>query len=160
MIIIMIIIIIIAIIILLLIIIVLMIIIMIITIIMMILIIINNNKQKIIIKMIIIIIMINNKFTNVKILAVSRQYFNCMHSEDFNSSISLLSQNYKLMLARAFQANKSFLIFSMKSCGNCFLNDALQIWNRLPNVVTGPTNFNSFYSKLIKFVFITSVCRK
>ena len=60
------------------------------------------------------------EFTDFKTLAVSSQYFNCMPLEDFNFSIFLSSQNGKPMLKRASSANKSFFLFSMKSCDNCF----------------------------------------
>ena len=96
-------------------------------------------------------------FTDLTILAIACQYFNHVHSEDFNANISLLSQINKSMSTRASLANKSFIQISKKSCDNCFLYSAPKLWNSLPNSVTSQVNFSSFYQNLIQYVFPAAV---
>ena len=88
-------------------------------------------------------------------LLICTQYFNYIHSG--HNSIHLLSQNNVAKETRASVSNKACIQKSKRSCDNCFLSNALKLWNSLPNAKTSLDNYYLFYNSVFKHIFSENV---
>ena len=80
-----------------------------------------------------------------------------MHSENFNTNISLLIQIKKTMAICASLAKKSNITLSKKSRDDSFLYTAPKRWNNLPNNINSQCSVNTFHTDQWKYFLTATV---
>ena len=92
-------------------------------------------------------------FTDLSLLSVACQFFDCIHNSSHFFNTFLLTDFNASCDTRASHSNNAYILKSKSSCDNCFYYHTSQLWNTSPNSVTCQLDFKIFYASLTRFIF-------